>query len=94
MTDWAWGYVWWGLVWLLLVFLIPELFAAFGVAPWPTLSATTWHAIRTYPLVGAGLFGVLVGLGAHLLYQRPLLASLAFGVVVAASAHLLDKTWP
>jgi hypothetical protein len=81
-------------VWLLVGFLVAELLGLYGIAPWPTLSETTWHAIRTYPLVASGLFGLLIGLGAHLLYSRPLLVSLLFGIVVSAAAHLTDKAWP
>lgn len=94
MSRWVWGYIWWGAIWIGLIFLVPELLAAARLTPWPTLSQTTWHAIRTYPIVAAALFGLLIGLAAHLLYQRPLLTSLLFGIFVAAGAHLADRAWP
>lgn len=78
----------------MLGFLVPELLGQFKLSPWPTLSETSWHAIRTYPWVAAGLFGLLIGLFAHILYQRPLWISLLFGIVVAVAAHLTNKAWP
>lgn len=94
MTRWVWGYLYWGAVWLALGFLTAELAGFFGLAPWPTLSSTVWHATKTYPLVGSAVFALLLGLLAHFLYHRPLTVSLLFGVLVAAAAHLADRSWP
>lgn len=89
MTKWAWGYGYWGGVWLLAGFLAAELAGFTGLAPWPTLSETVWHATR-YPLVGPLLFATLIFLGVHFLYHRPLWQSILYGLTVAGVAHLLD----
>lgn len=92
--TWVWGYgVWSG--WLLL-FLVLELASkdVFGLAPWPSLSATVWHAIHTYPLVGYALFGFLFGLVAHFFLERNLAWCVLYGIVVSVGAHLLDSRLP
>lgn len=94
MTKWAWGYVWWGAVWLAGVFLIAELAAFYGLAPWPTLSSTVWHALRTYPWLREPVFATIVFLTVHFLYHRPLLVSIAFGLIVAYGAHSIDRALP
>lgn len=93
--NWIWGYIYWA-AWIFGMFLIGELLSkdVLGIAPWGSLSQTTRHAIRTYPFVGSALFGLLIGLGFHLLAGRRLLPSLLFGIVVAVGAHLLDTAWP
>jgi type II secretory pathway component PulF len=94
VSRWVYGYIYWGAFWLLLAFLIPELLAVYKVAPWPTFSATTVHATKTYPWVAYAVLGVLIGLGTHFLAGRHLWPSLVFGVVVSVGAHLLNKAWP
>lgn len=90
MTRWVWGYAYWGAVWLLVGFLAAELAGYFGLAPWPTLSETVWHSIRTYPPVGPLVFATVVFLTVHFIYQRPVWHAVAYGAVVAAVAHWLD----
>lgn len=92
--TWVWGYLWWGLAWLGCGFLAAELLAFYGVAPWPTLSETVWHAVRTYPWLAQPIFATMVFLTAHFLYHRPIWQSAAFGLLIAYGAHLVDHTLP
>lgn len=97
MSQWTWGYWIWGFRWLLIGFLAFELTAkdVTGVAPWPSLSATVWHADKTYaPYVASALFALLLGLMAHFFYHRPLWQAIAFGLAISVSAHLLDSRLP
>lgn len=94
LSKWAWGYVYWGTVWLLIGFLMAELLGYGGIAPWPTLSETVWHALGTYPWIKPYLFATLIFMFMHFFYHRPILVSLSFGLLVAFSAHLLDKSLP
>jgi hypothetical protein len=92
MTEWTWGYLIWGLRWLLIGFLGFELAAkdVFGLAPWPSLSATWEHSIRTYPILGPLTFGCFIFLGVHWIYGRKWWQSVLYGLVVAGVAHWLD----
>lgn len=93
MTKWQWGYLYWGLAWLLFGFLAAELLGYFQVAPWPTLSETSWHAIRTYraEFVGPILFAVFIFLIVHILYNRPVWHALAFGMAISFVSYFMDK---
>lgn len=94
MTKWQWGYLIWGLRWLLVGFLAFELVAddVLGPAPWPSLSATWEHAIRTYPgyYIGPLTFGCFVFLCVHWIYGHPWWQSIIFGLVIASLAHWVD----
>lgn len=94
MTRWIYGYLWWGLFWLGLCFLVPELLAkdVFGVAPWPSLSATWEHAIKTYPryYIGPLTFGCFVFLCVHWIYDRPWWWGILYGLLIAGVFHLMD----
>lgn len=94
MSKWVWGYWIWGFRWLLLSFLGFELAASdvTGVAPWPSLSATWEHAIKTYPAyyIGPLTFGTFVFLCVHWIYNRPVWWGIAYGIVVAGVAHFMD----
>ena len=94
MSRWVWGYLYWGLFWLGFAFLLPELLArdVFGVAPWPSLSATWEHAIRTYPkeYIGPLTFGCFVFLCVHWIYGHNVWKSILFGLVIASLAHWVD----
>ena len=66
MIVWA---AWFGA--LFVVFLVLELLAAFGLAPWPTLSRTVWRSEQRYPII-AFLTGAAVGgLAVHLFGWNP-----------------------
>lgn len=94
MSKWDWGYLIWGLRWLLVGFLVPELLSedVFGVAPWPSLSATWEHAIKTYPheYIGPLTFGLFVFLVVHWIYGRPWWWGVLYGLLVAGVAHIMD----
>lgn len=94
MTVWKWGYLVWGLGWLLLGFFVMELLAkdVSGVAPWPSLSATWEHAIKTYRReeIGPLTFALFVFLTVHWVYGHPWWKSLIYGVLVAFVAHWVD----
>lgn len=94
MTKWQWGYLYWGAFWLGGAFLASELLArdVFGVAPWPSLSATWEHAIRTYPryYIGPLTFGCFVFLCVHWIYGHNVWKSILFGLVIASLAHWVD----
>lgn len=93
LTRWVWGYLYWGVVWLLLGFFLAEMLGWSGIAPWPTLTATTRHA-ELYPLVSVALMGVIIFLPTHLLFGKPVWSSLLFGVAVSLLAHLVNHSWP
>lgn len=94
MNEWTWGYLIWGLRWLLIGFLMFELAAkdVFGLAPWPSLSATWEHAIKTYPryYVGPATFGTFIFLCVHWIYGHKWWQSILFGLVIASLAHWVD----
>lgn len=94
MTKWVWGYLWWGALWLGLVFFVAELCASdiLGLAPWPSLSATWEHAIRTYQryYIGPLTFGTFVFLCVHWIYGHNVWKSMLFGLVIASLAHWVD----
>lgn len=93
MTRWDWGYAYWAL-WIFGMFLIPELLGFFHVAPWPTLSETSWHAEAHWPILRTVLLGFLLGLAVHIVYRVPLWEALAGGLVVAVVAHHLHERTP
>ncbi|HZT91248.1 MAG TPA: hypothetical protein VFA05_04335 [Gaiellaceae bacterium] len=89
---WVWSYgVWAG--WL-FAFLALELAGLWRVVPWVTLSETSWHAERTYPVLYVALCGFLIGLNLHIVLRVSLWRAVLFGLVVAAGAHLLNRAWP
>lgn len=92
MSTWTWSYLIWWVRWLLLGFLGFELAAkdVLGWAPWMSLTATTRHAISTYPVLGPLIFATVVFLTVHMLYGRNVWKSVAYGLVVALVAHWLD----
>ena len=94
MSKWIWGYLYWGFFWLGSAFLVAELSASdvFGFAPWPSLSATWEHAIRTYPqyYIGPLTFACFVFLCVHWIYGHSWWQSILFGLVIASLAHWVD----
>lgn len=86
MSKWDWGYLYWAL-WIFVMFLVPELLGYFHTAPWPTLSSTSWHAERTYPILRSLLFGFLIGLAVHIRFQTALGRAEAGGMAVALALH-------
>lgn len=93
MTKWVWGYLYWGLLWLLVGFLASELLAYFQLVPWPVLTDTTRHAIKTYKheFVGPLLFAVFIFLIVHMIYDRPVWHAATFGLAIAFVSYFLDK---
>jgi hypothetical protein len=94
LSVWVWGYLYWGAAWLLVGFLAAELAGEYRIAPWRTLSETTWHAERTYWFVSPLLFATFIGLSFHFFYKRDLAWSLGMGIVMSVAAHLLNKHLP
>ena len=95
MTKWEWGYVYWGAIWLGLGFLVAEILGELRVAPWLTLSETSWHAEQTYnPWLPVALFGLLIFLGLHILFRKPVALALIAGMLIALATHLVDKRLP
>lgn len=79
------------LVWALwlLLFLVLELGAFFGVAPWRTLSETSWLNEREYPILKTLLLGFLIGLGVHIRWQTGLLRTTIGGMLIAVVLNFL-----
>ena len=94
MSKWAWGLFYWGLLWFAIAFLPAELAGEFGLAPWPTLSATIQHYVHEHWFIAAAVLAGVVGLGVHFLFDQKLWPSLFFGATIALSAHFLDNKWP
>lgn len=78
--------VWAG--WLLL-FLGIELSAFFGLAPWSTLSSTSWANEKMHPFLRTVLFGFLIGLAVHIRFQTGLWRTTLGGTVVALVLNYL-----
>jgi surface polysaccharide O-acyltransferase-like enzyme len=74
--------------WLAL-FLVLELTAFFGVAPWTTLSQTSWLNEREYPILRTILFGFLIGLAVHIRFQTGLWRTTLGGTVIALVLNYL-----
>lgn len=75
-------------LWLLL-FLALELAAFFGVAPWMTLSSTSWANERLHPILRTVLLGFLIGLGVHIRFQTGLLRTSLGGLLIALVLNFL-----
>jgi hypothetical protein len=80
------------LVWAgwLLLFLVLELTAVFKVAPWVTLSETSWLNEKQYPILRTILFGFLLGLGVHIRFQTGLWRTTLGGMMIAV---ILNYLW-
>lgn len=78
--------VWAG--WLLL-FLVLELSAFFRVAPWDTLSSTSWLNEKQYPVLKTVLFGFLIGLAVHIRFSTGLWRTTVGGVLIALVLNYL-----
>jgi hypothetical protein len=74
--------------WLAL-FLVLELSAFFGLAPWNTLSSTSWANEKMYPILKTILFGFLVGLAVHIRFQTGLWRTTLGGTVIALVLNYL-----
>jgi uncharacterized membrane protein YczE len=83
LSDVVWA------AWLLL-FLALEIPAALGVAPWDTLSRTSWIDERLYPILQTILFGFLIGLAVHIRFSTGLLRTTIGGIVIAL---ILNYLW-
>lgn len=75
-------------LWLIL-FLVLELTAFFGIAPWRTLSETSWLNESHYPILRTLLLGFLIGLGVHIRWQTGLFRTTAGGVLIAVVLNYL-----
>lgn len=75
--------------WLLL-FLALEIPAALGIAPWDTLSRTSWLDEKLYPILQTILFGFLIGLAVHIRFSTGLLRTTLGGIVIAL---ILNYLW-
>lgn len=82
LSDFVWG------MWLLL-FLALELPAAFGHAPWDTLSSTAWIDERLYPILKTILFGFLIGLAVHTRFGTGLWRTTIGGIAIALVLNYL-----
>lgn len=80
------------LVWAiwLIAFLVLELGAEFGLAPWYTLSRTSWLDEKLYPILQTILFGFLIGLAVHIRFSTGLLRTTIGGIVIAL---ILNYLW-
>ena len=74
--------------WLLL-FLVLELSAFFNLAPWNTLSSTSWDNERLYPILKTILFGFLIGLAVHIRFSTGLWKTTLGGVLIALVLNYL-----
>lgn len=74
--------------WLLL-FLVLELSAFFRLAPWVTLSETSWLNEREYPILKTILFGFLIGLAVHIRFSTGLWRTTLGGMVIALVLNYL-----
>lgn len=81
-SDLVWA-VWLG------IFLVLELAAFFRIAPWDTLSQTSWLNERIYPILRTILFGFLIGLAVHIRFQTGLWRTTAGGMLVAIALNYL-----
>lgn len=75
-------------LWLLL-FLALELTAFFGLAPWSTLSRTSWLDEQRYPILKTLLFGFLIGLAVHIRFSTGLWRTTFGGMVIATVLNYL-----
>lgn len=75
--------------WLLL-FLALEIPAALRIAPWDTLSRTSWLDEKLYPILQTILFGFLIGLAVHIRFSTGLLRTTLGGIVIAL---ILNYLW-
>lgn len=75
-------------LWLLL-FLALEIPAALGIAPWDTLSRTSWMNEALYHWLRPVLWGFLVGLTTHICYGTDLWKAVVGGIVIAVVVHFL-----
>ena len=79
------------LVWAawLLLFLVLELSAFFNLAPWDTLSSTSWINERMYPILKTILFGFLIGLAVHIRFSTGLWKTTVGGMLIAIVLNYL-----
>jgi hypothetical protein len=88
VRDWTSSYAVW--VFWIGLFLVFELIPVFwNVCPWRTLSETSWHAERAYPIVRALVLGFLVGLLIHIVYRVPMWAAMVFGMGFSVLTHIV-----
>lgn len=92
MSKWVWSYGVWA-VWIAL-FLVLELAGEFRIAPWVTLSETSWHAEDTYRILYVLLCGFLIGLTVHIGMKIPLWRAVVAGLIIAVGLHIADKILP
>lgn len=76
---------------ILAVWLCFEVPAALGIAPWYTLSRTSWLDERLYPILKTVLFGFLIGLAVHIRFQTGLLRTTIGGIAIALILNYLWK---
>ena len=74
--------------WLAL-FLVLELSAFFGLAPWVTLSETSWLNEKQYPILKTVLFGFLIGLAVHIRFSTGLGRTTLGGTLIAIVLNYL-----
>lgn len=77
----------WG-CWLLL-FLALEVPAALGIAPWDTLSRTSWIDERLHPILKTVLFGFLIGLAVHIRFGTGLWRTTVGGTLIAVVLNFI-----
>ena len=73
----------------LIAFLALELPAAAGIAPWDTLSRTSWIDEKLYPILKTILFGFLIGLAVHIRFTTGLARTTIGGTVIAVVLNYL-----
>lgn len=74
--------------WLLL-FLVLELLGFFRLAPWYTLSSTSWANEKAYPILKTVLFGFLIGLAVHIRFSTGLWKTTLGGMLIACVLNYL-----
>jgi hypothetical protein len=75
-------------VWL-LAFLALEIPGYLGIAPWDTLSRTSWLDEGRYPILRTLLFGFLIGLAVHIRFATGLGKTTLGGIAIALVLNYL-----
>jgi hypothetical protein len=88
VRDWTASYGIW-IFWLALFLVLENLPFVWAGCPWTQLSGTTQHAERSYPIVRALVFGFLIGLLIHLVYEVKMWQAMIFGFGVSLLTHFV-----
>lgn len=86
------SYLIWG-AWGAL-FLVLELVGLWRLAPWVTLSETSWKLEAEHWLIHALFFGFLLGLLMHIVFKGEMWKTQLAGIVFALLVHYVNNRWP